>query len=186
MAAFGKKIHFIFMETETIANENRIALRPVVMPDDEAFLIELYYTTRDDLQMTPLDEEQKRNISLMQYLAQKQHYTTYYHNSRHEIILFDAKPAGRIWTARYETEIVGIDLSIMPEYRNLKIGTKLLEDLFTEATESNRVFNIHVLKSNHNALRLYERLNCKFTGETPTHFKMQWRSANELIRSTEK
>jgi ribosomal protein S18 acetylase RimI-like enzyme len=174
------------MDQKTTTDGERIELRPVVMPDDEAFLIELYYTTRDDIQMTPLDEEQKKNLSLMQYLAQKQHYTTYYHNWRHEIILFDGEPVGRIWTARYETEIIGIDLSIMPEYRNLRIGTELLEDLFREATESNRVFNIHVLKSNDKALRLYERLNCKFTGETPTHFKMQWRAANELLRSTEK
>ena len=171
-------------ETQTVAD--RIALRPVVLPDDEAFLIELYYTTRDDIQMTPLDEEQKKNLSLMQYLAQKQHYTTYYHNWRHEIILFDGKPAGRLWTARYETEIIGMDLSILPEYRNFKIGTKLLEDLCEEATASNRVFNIHVLKSNLKALRLYERLNFKHTGETPTHFKMQWRAENEYLRSNQK
>ena len=174
------------MENETKTLDERIALRPVELPDDEQFLIDLYYTTRDDLQMTPLDEEQKKNVSLMQYLAQKQHYTTHYYNWRHEIILFEDVMVGRLWTARYETEIVGIDLSILPEYRNLKIGTKLLTDLFEEATGSERVFNIHVLKTNHNALRLYERLNCKFTGETPTHFKMQWRPANQYVRSTEK
>ena len=174
------------MDNETKTVGERIVLRPVVLPDDEEFLIELYYTTRDDIQMTPLDEEQKKNLSLMQYLAQKQHYTTYYHNWRHEIILFDGKPVGRLWTARYETEIIGIDLSILPEYRNFKIGTTLLTDLFDEATASNRVFNIHVLKSNDKALRLYERLNCKFTGETPTHFKMQWRPENEYLRSTQK
>jgi ribosomal protein S18 acetylase RimI-like enzyme len=174
------------MENETKTLNERISLRPVELPDDEPFLIELYYTTRDDIQMTPLDEEQKKNLSLMQYLAQKHHYTTYYHNWRHEIILLDGAIVGRLWTARYETEIVGIDLSIMPEYRNLKIGTKLLTDLFDESIASNRVFNIHVLKTNHKALRLYERLNCKFTGDTPTHFKMQWRPANELLRSIEK
>jgi ribosomal protein S18 acetylase RimI-like enzyme len=174
------------MENDKKLNDDRIALRLVVMPDDEEFLIGLYYTTRDDIQMLPIDHEQKKNLSMMQYLAQKQHYTTHYHNSVHNLILYDGKPAGRIWTARYETEIVGIDLSILPEYRNLKIGTRLLTDLFNEATATNRVFNIHVLKSNFNALRLYERLNCKFTGETPTHFKMQWRPENEYIRSTEK
>jgi ribosomal protein S18 acetylase RimI-like enzyme len=164
----------------------RIALRPVVLPDDEEFLIELYYTTRDDIMLTPISDEQKKMLSLMQYLAQKQHYIEYFPNSLHEIILFDGKRAGRLWTARYETEIAGIDLAILPEYRNQKIGSKLLLDLFTEASASNRVFNIHVLKSNINALRLYQRLNCQFTGETPTHFKMQWRPGKEYIRSTEK
>jgi ribosomal protein S18 acetylase RimI-like enzyme len=174
------------MKNETKAVEDRIVMRPVVLPDDEEFLIALYYTTRDDIQMLPIDEEQKRNISLMQYLAQKQHYTTYYHNSLHNIVLFDETPVGRLWTARYETEIVGIDLAILPEYRNYKIGTKLMQDLFDESAASKRIFNFHVLKSNTNAMRFYERLNCKLTGETPTHYKMQWRAENELIRSTQK
>ena len=66
------------MDDKTKTLDERIVLRPVVMPDDEQFLIDLYYTTRDDLQMTQLDEEMKKNLSLMQYLAQKQHYTTNY------------------------------------------------------------------------------------------------------------
>jgi ribosomal protein S18 acetylase RimI-like enzyme len=174
------------MDTETKNTADRIAMRPVVLPDDEEFLIALYYTTRDDIQSLPIDEEQKKNVSLMQYLAQKQHYTTHYHNALHNIVLFDGQAVGRLWTARYETEIVGIDLAILPEYRNHKIGSKLMQDLFDETARAKKIFNFHVLKSNIKAMRFYERLNCKLTGETPTHFKMQWRPENEYIRSTEK
>jgi ribosomal protein S18 acetylase RimI-like enzyme len=176
----------MFMDNEKQNFDERLVLRPVVLPDDEEFLIGLYYTTRDDIAMTPLDEDQKKTLSMMQYLAQKQHYTATYHNSIHDIIMFDGKPAGRLWTARYEDEIVGIDLAILPEYRNHQIGTKLLKDLFRETAETKRVFNFTVQKTNERALRLYLRLNCRMTGETPTHFQLQWRPENDLLRSTEK
>jgi GNAT superfamily N-acetyltransferase len=160
-------------ETKSLAE--RIALRPVEMPADEEFLIALYYTTRDDIRQSPLDEEQKQLLSSMQYFAQKEHYEAYYPDTDHDLILLDGKIIGRLWTARYETELLGIDLAILPEYRNLGIGTMLLHNLFDEAEQTERVFNFHVLKTNAAAIRLYERMNCKFIeSNAPTHFKMRW------------
>ncbi|MGC2236238.1 MAG: GNAT family N-acetyltransferase [Pyrinomonadaceae bacterium] len=167
------------MNNQTTNLADRVSLRPVVLPDEEDFLIELYYTTRDDIQSAPIDEMQKKSLSLMQYMAQKHHYATRYADSSHDMILFDGKRVGRLWTARYEKELLGIDLSIMPEYRNLRIGTFLLQNLFDEAERTGRIFNLHVLKTNTKAIRLYERLNCKFTGEKEMHFSMQWRPENK-------
>ncbi len=172
------------MNNETTNLARRIVLRPVEMPADEEFLIGLYYTTREDIHQAPIDDEQKRSLSLMQYISQKEHYIKHYPNSSHDMILFDGARIGRLWTARYETEIVGVDLAIMPEYRNMKIGTFLLQNLFDEATRTNRVFNFHVLKTNAKAIRLYERLKCKFTqSDTPTHFKMRWHPHDKIIAS---
>jgi len=162
----------------------RISLRPVVLPDDEEFLIALYYTCREDLQMLQIDEAQKRNISLMQYIAQKQHYEKQFPPAGNDIILLDGKEVGRLWIARFEKEIVGVEFIILPEYRNHKIGTKLLKDLFAEAVATRRDFNFYVLKMNHKAQRLYKRLNCEFIDETPTHFKMHWKQGMDLIRSS--
>lgn len=170
------------MSSETTNLADKISLRPVVLPDEEDFLINLYYTTRDDIQLAPIDEEQKKTLSLMQYVAQKQHYETYYPDSSHDMILFDGERVGRLWTARYEKELLGIDLAILPEYRNLRIGTFLLKNLFKEAEQTGRVFNFHVLKTNAKAIRLYERLNCKFTGDVEMHFSMQWRPENDLLK----
>jgi len=152
---------------------DRIFLRPVVLPDDEDFLIELYFTTRDDINFLPLDAEQKKNILLMQYTAQKQQYTLQFPDSKHDIILFDERRVGRYWTKRFETEILGVDMAIMPEYRNLGIGSFLLQETFDEAAATSRIFTFHVLKTNP-AIRLYRRIGCEFTGETFSHFVMRW------------
>lgn len=170
------------MSDETKNLADRVALRPVEMPADEEFLIDLYYTTRSDIRQAPIDEMQKRSLSLSQYILQKQHYETHYSNSSHDIILLEGTSVGRLWTARYETEIVGVDLAIMPEYRNLGIGTMLVRNLCEEAERTKRVFHFHVLKTNTAAIRLYERLKCEFIDSAaPTHFKMRWRAEDKII-----
>lgn len=157
-------------------NDKTLTLRPVVLPDDEEFLVELYYTTRDDIGLSTLDETQKKMLSLMQYLAQKQHYAEQFPDTNHDIILLGGKSIGRFWTARYEKEIVGVDLAVLPEYRRFGIGTFLLQKIFDEAAQTERIFNFHVLRTNTAAIRLYERLNCQFVGETVSHFQMRWQA----------
>ena len=170
------------MKNETTDLATRIALRPVEMPADEEFLVELYYSTRDDISQAPIDDEQKKTLSLMQYLAQKQHYLTYYPDSSHDIILFDGERVGRLWTDRLETEIIVVDISLLSEYRNLGIGTFLLKKIFDEAEQTKRILNLHVLQTNTGAIRLWERLNFKFIdSEAPTHFKMRWRPDYKII-----
>ena len=170
------------MNDETTNLADRISLRPVEKPADEEFLIALYHTTRDDIEQAPIDEEQKRSLSLMQYTAQRHHYETNHSNSNHDIILFDGKSVGRLWTARYETEIIVVDIALLPEYRNLGIGTVLMRSLFDEAEQTGRVLHFHVLKMNANAIRFYERLKCKYIdSEAKTHFKMRWRAEDKII-----
>lgn len=166
-------------KTENLAD--RIVKRPVVLADDEDFLIELYITTRDDINFLPIDPEQKRNILSMQYAAQKQQYAAQFPDSKHDIILLDGKSVGRYWTARSETEIRGIDLVILPEYRSLGIGTFLLEETLAEAARTNRAFPFHVLKTNAAAIRLYERIGCELTGETFSHFVMRFQTENKQL-----
>jgi GNAT superfamily N-acetyltransferase len=168
------------MNKETINVAERISLRPVVLADDEDFLIELYFTTRDDINFLPMDAEQKKTLLLMQYTAQKQQYMSQFPDSKHDIILLDEKRVGRYWTARFETEILGIDLAILPKYRSLGIGSLLLDETFKEAARTNRIFTFHVLKTNP-AIRLYRRIGCEFTGETFSHFEMKWQPENKKL-----
>lgn len=167
------------MDNKTTNLAERIELRPAVFPDDEEFLVALYYTTRDDIQAAPIDEEQKKSLSLMQYIAQKHHYVTQFPDSSHDIILLDGERAGRFWTMRSEKDILVIDLAIMPDYRKKRVGTFLLQQAIEEAARTSRVVNLSVLKTGEAAIRLYERLGFRLSGEIPTHFQMRWQPENE-------
>jgi GNAT superfamily N-acetyltransferase len=152
----------------------RISLRPVVLPDDEEFLTRLYISTRDDLTSLPLDDGQKNSILQMQYAAQKQQYELQFPNAAHDIVMFDERRAGRLLSVRGADEILGVDLALLPDYRNLGIGSVVLGELIEEAARTDRIFGLHVLKTNR-AARLYVRLGLVVTEETQTHYKMERR-----------
>lgn len=152
----------------------RISLRPIFLPDDESFLIEVYRSTRDDLKMLPIDEQQKNAILLMQYQAQKQQYDFQYPNADRDIVSFDKKPIGRFIVSRENPAFCVVDISLLPEYRNLGIGTVLLQSVLNEAQRKKRVVVLHVLKTN-SAVRLYARLGFVITSETEMHYEMEWR-----------
>lgn len=159
-------------QTENLAA--RVSMRPVVMPDDENFLFEIYRSTREDLEILPMDDGQKNMILQMQYEAQKQQYAWQFPNALHRIVLLDENPIGRFIFAHETDELRAINLSLLPPYRSLGVGTILLRDLLDEAAQSNRIFSLHVEKTNR-AARLYARLGLFVTEDTGTHFKMEWR-----------
>jgi len=153
----------------------QISLRPVVMPDDEAFLTDLYFTTREeDVAMWGLPEAQTGPLLEMQYRAQKMQYEAQYPDAKHEIVLLDENPVGRLMSVRDDRELFGVDLAILPEYRSKGIGTLVINELMREAKETGKIFKFSVVKSNHKAIKLYQRLGVSFTGETVSHYIMEW------------
>ncbi len=73
-----------------------ITLRPVE-PADEAFLLEVYRSTRtEELALLPWSEEQKNAFVLGQFNAQQQHYQKIYPDANHDIILANDREVGRL------------------------------------------------------------------------------------------
>jgi GNAT superfamily N-acetyltransferase len=158
----------------------RIALRPVVMPDDEEFLKAVYATTRDDVKYLPFDEAGKQAFILMQYTAQRDHYAAHYKDAHSFIVLYDGKPAGRHLVYYGEEDIRLVDTVIIPEFQNLGIGTILFKDAFREAEEMGLPCVLHVIKESP-AIQLYKRLGFQVTGEIGIHDRMEWRPKNGAV-----
>ncbi len=157
-------------------NKNRsISLRPVVEEDDP-FLMEVYASTREE-ELVGWDDIQKSVFVQMQYKLQKADYEKKYPEASHDIILLDGVAIGRIWVDRTQPdEIRGVDIAILPQYRNSGVGFQLIQELLDEARAGNKPFRIHVTSFNR-AIRLYERMGFVKTGETPpVHIAMEWRS----------
>lgn len=162
----------------TVADDKSrsITLRPVVEEDDP-FLMEVYATTREE-ELVGWDDIQKRVFIQMQYKLQKADYERKYPEASHDIILLDGVAIGRMWVDRTNPdELRGVDIAILPEYRNSGVGFKLIKELLDEARAGNKPFRIHVTNYNR-AIRLYERMGFVKTGETPpVHIAMEWRSS---------
>jgi ribosomal protein S18 acetylase RimI-like enzyme len=151
---------------------NQVDLRPVVLPDDEDFLKDLYFSTRDDLNLLPLDELQKQAFITMQYSAQKQQYALQFPGASHDLILSDKVPAGRLFVDREADKIYLVDIALLAEYRGKGIGTAIMNDLVEEAENSRAVLGLHVLKTNP-AARLYIRMGLKVTADDGFYLEMK-------------
>src|SRR5258708_3770186 len=101
-----------------------IALHAVTGADTD-FLRRVYASTRAaELAMTPWSDEQKEAFCRMQFDAQRSHYAQYYPAASHDIIQRDGVPAGRLYVDRGESEILIVDIALLPEYRGAGIGTR--------------------------------------------------------------
>ncbi|HTF38908.1 MAG TPA: GNAT family N-acetyltransferase [Blastocatellia bacterium] len=148
-----------------------VSLRPVD-PDDEDFLYELFCQTLGD-DLTTLDAAQRAAILRIQFKAQLHTYSAQFPRADHQIIMLDDRVIGRVLVERTESEHRGVDIALLPEYRSGGIGTMLIQELLDEAAGAGKPFRISVVRTNP-ALHLYDRLGFKTTGESLTHFMLEW------------
>jgi ribosomal protein S18 acetylase RimI-like enzyme len=143
--------------------------------EDEQFLFDLYTSTRaEELRLWDWNKSTKQEFLTLQWKAQQQFYLMQYPNTDHQIILLKNIRIGRILLSDTDNDIRLVDLSLLPDSRNLGIGTTLLKHLQTEASVTNRPIRLSVLKQNP-AKRLYERIGFSITGDNDIYAYMEWR-----------
>lgn len=134
-----------------------ITLRPATS-GDEPLLFRIYSSTREEeLAQVPWTADEKETFLRAQFEAQHHHYQEHYSGATFDVVLVDDRPAGRLYVARWTDEIRVVDIALLPEWRNLGIGTRLLTELLDEAAEAGKRLTVHVEKLNP-ALELYRRL----------------------------
>jgi ribosomal protein S18 acetylase RimI-like enzyme len=153
--------------------ERDLELRPVEPGDDE-LLCRIYRSTREaELSQVDWSDAQKETFLRMQFEAQRRHYEDHYDGASFDVVLVDGTPAGRLYVAREPEEIRIVDIALLPEYRNVGIGTELLRRLLDEGAVSGKRLTIHV-ESHNPARRLYERLGFAPVGNRGAHVLMTW------------
>ncbi|MFH5181688.1 GNAT family N-acetyltransferase [Paenibacillus sp. TAB 01] len=142
--------------------------------DDELFLYELYSETRrNELSALGWDDSQMNAFLRMQFDAQRHSYRAHYPNLLQRIIFKNEERVGQISSAVTEQSVVLVDIAILPVYRNLGIGTRLLTELKETARQQGKSVRLHVLQHNP-AQRLYARLGFGVTGEQFPYVAMEW------------
>lgn len=122
------------------------------------FLLHLYATTRiDELAQVPWTDEQKAAFITQQFQAQHEHWQHNYSSTSWDLILRDGEPVGRLYVARWPTDIRIVDIALLPQHRSAGIGTRFIQELLAEGDRTGRKVSIHVEVFNP-ARRLYERL----------------------------
>jgi GNAT superfamily N-acetyltransferase len=157
-----------------------IAFRPIT-PADEPFLRQVYTSTRiEELAAVPWTPEQKEAFCRMQFDAQHNHYQKFYPKASYDIIEREATDVGRLYVDRTETEILIVDISLLPEFRGAGLGGRILRDLQAEAQTARKTLTIYVEKFNP-ARRLYDRLGFQPTKDEGVYDRMEWQPGSESL-----
>lgn len=155
-------------------NPGPFTLRSAV-PDDEAFLYELYGgTRREEIAAWGWDSAREQMFLKLQFTAQRRHHDIAFPDADHKIILSNDRPIGLIVVFRTAREIRLVNIALLPEQRGSGIGAWLIRSLLEEAKQAGKPVTLHVDKLNR-AARFYQRLGFSITGDTGTDYKMEWR-----------
>lgn len=150
-------------------------LRPL-LPEDEAFLLELYASTRqEELALTGWDARQQQAFLEMQFRARQTGYRGMFPNACSRIILRGEQRIGCIVVDCSPVEFRLIDIAVLPSHRGAGIGAALIQQLLAEAAQARRPVRLHVVKGSR-AAGLYRRLGFQPVGESGCHDQMEWRS----------
>ena len=151
-----------------------MTLRPETAAD-EAFLRELYASTRaDELdQISHWSEAQRADFLNMQFDAQRAHYREHFPAARFDVIEIEGRVAGRLYLALGEEGVNLMDIALLPEHRGSGIGGALTRAVQSFASDRGLAVVLHV-EENNRAMRLYRRLGFEVIGERTFYKKMRW------------
>jgi ribosomal protein S18 acetylase RimI-like enzyme len=155
-------------------NTQAVSLRAAAIPEDEAFLRELYLSTRrEEMSAWGWNDAQQEIFARMQFNARQQSYVMQYPEAVYKIILLGGGRAGSLIVAQRDDEIRLVDIALLPEHRNRGIGSFIVKELFMEADAAGKILRLHVQRENDAARRLYERLGFSITNENDTYLRME-------------
>jgi ribosomal protein S18 acetylase RimI-like enzyme len=159
-----------------------ISLRPVTA-GDAAHLFAVYASTRvEELAQVDWTTAQKEAFLRMQFDAQRIHYEGNYPGAVFQVIVADARPAGRLYVHRRERELRIMDIALLPEFRGRGIGRRLVQEILDEGRRTERRVSIHV-ESFNPAQRLYARLGFRPVARDGVYQLMEWQPVGADTRA---
>jgi ribosomal protein S18 acetylase RimI-like enzyme len=159
-----------------------LRLRPE-RDDDLAFRFRLFCDAQPELALLPLAGAAREQLMNLQFRAQTMSYRAQFPHARFDIIELDGVAIGRIVVDRPGAAVRIVDQALVPQFRNLGIGTAIMRALMQEASRAGLPMRLHVTSSNDAALRLYSRLGFVPVETSATHIELEWRAPARAAES---
>ena len=158
-----------------------VVLRAVT-PNDEAFLLRLYGSTRPEIAQFGWDAAEQQAFITLQSQMQTRSYAMQYPNAEHSVIKYRGQSAGRVIVDRTAAAVSLTDIAILPEFRGQGIATTVIKRLKEEAARTGRDIELTVERMNANAFQLYRKLGFEVTGENQVHLAMKWSPTKNHVK----
>lgn len=158
---------------EINASSPAVSLRPE-SAEDEAFLSEIYASTRqDELNLTNWDAPTRAAFLDMQFKAMLKGYRSMFPRAQFSIVLLDRKAVGRMVVDRAPAEVRVVDVALLPVHCGQGIGTKLMRAIMEEAARDGKPVRLQVFHGTR-AIAFYQRLGFRMTSKPDVYLEMEW------------
>lgn len=140
---------------------------------DQAFLQRLYASAREsEMSRSGWPAEAIVEFLGQQFTLQHRYYQEHFPDGEFWVIEADGQAIGRLYLYWGETTLQIIDITLLPEYRGVGLGSKLLGDLLARAAARGLAVGLHV-EGDNPVLRLYRRLGFEVIGDSGFYLQMR-------------
>ena len=158
------------MTHDSRSGPTRVELREAAVAD-QSFLDELLFQTHAE-PLAHFDEHRRHLLATMQMQAQERQYRSDWPQARHDIILVNGKPIGRVLVNVGHDAWRLVDISLLADFRGRGIGGAIIGRLLDDANSARLPLRLVVSKHNP-ARRLYDRLGFSIIDGNATHDVME-------------
>lgn len=148
-------------------------LRPATEEDDK-FLFEVFCTTWEQEVAAMPNPALAQHFLRIQYTAQNRRFGTRFPGYERHVVLHEDKDAGRFYLHRTPSTLHAIDMTLLPEFRSLGIGTAIVRDAFDEAEEHRQTVSLRTPRRNQRATSLYDALGFRLVAMDDLDCYFEW------------
>ena len=161
-----------------------LGMRPAT-DDDQAFIEQLYASTRDDLRLFSGNPALVANLIAMQQNLQAAGYRSQFPHALHAILEHRGAPVGRIIVDFAAAEVRLVDIAFLPEARGQGFGRAILHALQQSAHARHLPLALRVHSGNVQARGLYLALGFQVCANDGLAEQMIWRNDAETLSETD-
>lgn len=144
-------------------------------PGDREFLYQVFAAAGPALELQFLPESPLRSqLIRTQFDGWRAGYSAQYGAGGLKVIEASAVRSGYVWLYEEEGEQRIVDLAFAPDARGKGLGTAVVNMLVSAAHAAGKPMRASVAKSNDGSLRFNLRSGAVITGETATHWAIEW------------
>ena len=147
---------------------------------DDAFLYDVFVTTWQDEVAALPNQNLAQHVLRIQHIAQERRFASGFPGHERFVVLEDGESAGRLYVDQSGSDVVLLDLTLLPGFRGRGLGSRVVRDLLAEAAREHRKVTLRVPRRQRRATDFYTRLGFRLVSVDDVDNFFDWEQVPEV------
>lgn len=143
-------------------------------PEDDPFLYDVFCTTWQSEVAAMPNPQLVQHFLRIQYTAQNERFHQRFPGHERWVVTSGDKRAGRLFLHRSPEILHVLEMTMLPEFRSLGLGSALLRSLMDEAADTDRSVTLRVARRNVRAANLYNSIGFRLVTMDDQDSYFEW------------